>query len=282
MSLVQLLAGFSASRAIAAGGPSPGITVDAMTAHTFDAGGGHTLPYRLFVPAGVSAAASRPDAGAMAARRKVPLVLFLHGAGGRGTDNRKQITDQPASLVFIQPGNQARWPVFMVAPQCPPDQQWVAMPWGDVSGKGKRPAAPTWPLAAAVALVDRLVAEHPSIDASRVYVTGFSMGGYGTFDAAARWPRKWKAVVPICGGYDETQVGPLTGLPMWAFHAADDPTIPVTRSRVLIDALRAKGGHPRYTEYPASEKHGHFSWIPAYADPQLLLWMFGPPLATGP
>lgn len=270
---VHLIVGCAAGKAGAAGGPPPALTVDAMTARTFDAGSGHVLPYRLFIPAGAAPAG--------AAAKKVPLVLFLHGAGGRGTDNRKQVTDQPASLVFIQPANQANWPLFMVAPQCPPDQQWVAMPWGEPSGKGKRPANPTWPLAAAVALVDRLVAEYPNIDPTRIYITGFSMGGYGTFDAAARWPKKWRAAVPICGGYDETQVGPLVGLPLWAFHAEDDHAVPVGRTRAVIDALKARGGKPRYTEYPASAKHGHFSWIPAYAEAQLLPWMFGDARASG-
>jgi hypothetical protein len=82
--------------------------------------------------------------------------------------------------------------------------------------------------------------------------------------------------VPICGGYDETQVAPLVGLPLWAFHAEDDPVVPVARTRDVIAALRRQGGHPRYTEYPASARHGHLSWIPAYADPALLPWMFGP------
>jgi predicted peptidase len=260
---------------MAAGSSPAGATVDSMAARTFDAGGGHTLPYRIFVPGGGTAAAP------VRAAEKLPLVLFLHGAGGRGTDNRKQITDQTAPLVFIQPASQVAWPVFMVAPQCPPDQQWVAMPWGERSGKGRRPAAPTWPLAAAVALIDKLVAEYPAIDTTRIYVTGISMGGYGTFDAAARWPRKWKAAVPICGGYDETQVGPMVPLPLWAFHAEDDPAVPVSRTRAVIEALRALGGKPRYTEYPASAKHGHFSWIPAYAEPQLLPWMFGKPRLSG-
>jgi predicted peptidase len=268
--VLQILTGINSGRVMAAGGASPGVTVDSMAARTFDAGGGHTLPYRLFVPA-----VAGPGSPSATATKKVPLVLFLHGAGGRGTDNRKQITDQPASLVFIQPANQAGWPVFMVAPQCPPDQQWVAMPWGERSGKGKRPAAPTWPLAAAVALIDKLIAEYPTIDPTRIYITGISMGGYGTFDAAARWPTKWKAAVPICGGYDETEVGPLVTLPLWAFHAEDDPAVPVTRTRAIIEALRARGGKPRYTEYPAAARYGHLSWVPAYADPQLLPWMFG-------
>ena len=240
------------------------ITPEDFQARTFDDGAGHVLPYRLYVPRGVDPT------------RKVPLVLFLHGAGGRGTDNLHQLTDQAAPLVFVQPANQARWPVVMVAPQCPVDQQWVALPWAAPSGKGQRPPLPTWPLAAAVALVDRLVAEFPAVDAANLYVTGMSMGGFGAFDAAARYPGKWRAVVPICGGYDEDQVAALVGVPLWAFHAEDDPAVPVARTRDVIAALRARGGHPRYTEYPASAGHGHFSWNPAYGNPELLPWMFGP------
>ena len=81
----------------------------------------------------------------------------------------------------------------------------------------------------------------------------------------------------VCGGYDETKVAPIVGLPVWAFHAEDDPTVPVARSRDMIAALRALHGNPKYTEYPASAHHGHFSWKPAYSDPGLLPWMFGPP-----
>jgi len=239
-------------------------------ARTFDDGAGHTLPYRLYVPQGTDPT------------RKISLVLFLHGAGGRGTDNLHQLTDQAAPLVFVQPENQAQWPVMMVAPQCPVDQQWVAMPWGVPSGKGQRPVQPTWPLAAAVALVDRLVAEFPAVDPGQLYVTGMSMGGFGTFDAAVRYPGKWRAAVPVCGGYDQDQVAGLVGLPLWAFHAEDDRVVPVGRTRDLIAAIRARGGQPRYTEYPASAAHGHFSWIPAYGDRELLPWMFGPHPAAAP
>jgi len=244
--------------------PAPPVKPADFEAHTFQDGAGHTLPYRIFFPRGLTAG------------QKVPVVVFLHGSGGRGTDNLHQLTDQPAPLVFVQPENQARWPVIMVAPQCPPDQQWVAMPWSAPSGKGRRPAAPTWPLAATLALVDRLAADLPAVDKTRLYVTGMSMGGFGTLDAVARAPHKWRAAVPICGGYDDDQVAALVGVPLWAFHAEDDPTVPVARSRDVIAALRARGGRPRYTEYPASAHYGHFSWTPAYADPDLLPWMFGP------
>ena len=239
------------------------VSVDDFQARTFDDGKGHTLPYRLFVPRDYD-----PN-------KAYPLVVFLHGSGGRGTDNRKQITDQTAPLVFVQPENQARWPVFMLVPQCPVDQKWVNMPWDAPSGKGLRPAEPTWPMAATIALVDHLRAETPAIDANRLYVTGMSMGGFGAWDAAVRYPTKWKAAVIVCGGYDETTVAPIPRMPVWAFHAADDHTVPVARSRDMIAALRLLGGDPRYTEYPVSDRHGHFSWKPAYADRGLLPWMFG-------
>jgi len=261
--IFAVVAGIAGTRAdaVAAGAVAPAD----LEARTFTDDSGHVLPYRIYVPRNLPA------------DRKVPLVLFLHGSGGRGNDNLHQLTDQPAPLVFVQPDNQARWPLFMVAPQCPLDQQWVAMPWGAPTGKGQRPAQPTWPMAATMALIDQLQKQYPSIDAKQLYVTGMSMGGFGTYDAAARNPGKWRAAVPICGGYDETQVGPLVNLPLWAFHAADDPTVSVSRTREIIAAIRKLGGHPRYTEYPASAHHGHFSWIPAYGDPELLPWMFGAP-----
>jgi predicted peptidase len=259
--VVTGIAGTETGAAAAAGAVTPAD----LEPRTFTDGSGHVLPYRIFVPRNLPPG------------KKVPLVLFLHGSGGRGSDNLKQLTDQPAPLVFAQPENQGRWPLFMVAPQCPLDQQWVAMPWGAPTGKGQRPAQPTWPMAAAVALVDQLQKQYPAIDARQLFVTGMSMGGFGTYDAAARNPGKWRAAVPICGGYDETQIASLANLPLWAFHAADDPTVPVARTREIVDAIRKLGGHPRYTEYPASAHHGHMSWIPAYGDPELLPWLFGAP-----
>ncbi|HEY8926026.1 MAG TPA: hypothetical protein VIU64_16695, partial [Polyangia bacterium] len=121
---------------------APRVKATDFEAHTFEDGAGHTLPYRIFFPRGLTAG------------QKVPVVVFLHGSGGRGTDNLRQLTDQAAPLVFVQPENQARWPVIMVAPQCPPDQQWVAMSWSAPTGKGRRPPSPSWPLAATLALVD--------------------------------------------------------------------------------------------------------------------------------
>jgi predicted peptidase len=275
ISLACGLGGFLLGRPARAAVPvavstSVAVSVDDFAARTFDDGKGHALSYRLFLPRGFDA------------KRSYPLVLFLHGSGGRGTDNRGQLTDQPAPLVFVQPENQAKWPVIMVAPQCPPDQRWVDMPWGEATGKGKRPAQPTGPMAAAIALVDQLAREMPAVDRKQLIVTGMSMGGYGSWDAVVRHPTMWKAAAIVCGGYDETTVAPVVRLPIWAFHAEDDPTVPVARSREMIAALRGLGGSPRYTEYPRAAHHGHFSWKPAYADPNLLPWLFGPAAPAAP
>ncbi len=218
------------------------------------------MPYRLFVPPGY-------DPGG-----KFPLVVFLHGAGGSGTDNLAQLTDQTAPFVFVQPENQARWPVFMLAPQC--QDQWTDLFASDPSGKGTQPEAASWPIVATMAIVDRLLVEYPGIDPTRLYITGLSYGGFGAWDAGVRYPSRWRAVVPVCGGYDETKIAPLVNVAVWAFHAEDDDAVPVARSRDVIAALRALGGKPRYTEYPASAHYGHASWNPAYSDPQLLPWMF--------
>lgn len=254
-------------------GERSAVSVDDFAARTYEDGKGHRLPYRLFAP--------RADNEVKGTKRKYPLVVFFHGSGGRGNDNRGQLIDQDAALVFVKSENQARWPVFMLAPQCPIDQQWVDMPWAAATGKGKQPKNSSWPLAAALALVDELLRADSRIDPARIHVTGMSMGGFATWDAAVRQPSRWKTAVVVCGGYDELAVAPLVSahLPLWAFHAADDLVVPVSRSREMVAALRARGATPRYTEYPAAAGYGHFSWRPAYSDPELLPWMFGPPAA---
>jgi MYXO-CTERM domain-containing protein len=242
------------------------VTVDDFLPLAYDDGQGHTLPYRLFVPEGYQPGNS------------YPLVVFFHGAGERGTDNVAQL-NQGACMVFADESNQTRWPVFMLAPQCPGDQQWVDMDWSLPSGI--QPIEPTWPMAATMGVVDQLLAEYPAIDPERVYVTGLSMGGFGTWDAAIRWPERFAAAVPICGGGDEATVGSIVDLPLWTFHSSDDTVVSVDRSRNMIAALQALGGTPSYTEYCSLDDDGqmlpcwgHGAWDPAYSDPALLPWLY--------
>jgi len=116
------------------------------------------------------------------------------------------------------------------------------------------------------------------VDLDRIYVTGLSMGGYGSWDLAIRTPEKFAAVVPICGGGDESQAARLLGVPIWAWHGDADPAVPVERSRRMIAAIRQAGGNPKYTELAGV---GHDSWNPAYRDPHgPIPWLFEQSLAA--
>lgn len=119
-------------------------------------------------------------------------------------------------------------------------------------------------------LIDDLQSRLP-IDAQRLYVVGLSMGGFGTWDLISRWPQRFAAAVPICGGGDPAQAGALRDLPLWAFHGARDPVVSVDRSRQMIQALRALGGQPRYTELADV---AHDAWNATFAHPDLRPWLF--------
>ena len=110
-----------------------------------------------------------------------------------------------------------------------------------------------------------------SIDPQRIYLTGLSMGGYGTWDLLARKPDLFAAGVPVCGGGDESTAEQIANIPIWVFHGDLDSAVPVSRSRTMVEALKKAGGHPKYSEYPGVE---HNSWDKAYADPELMKWLF--------
>ena len=211
--------------------------------------------HRLLRPA-------RPEPG-----RRYPVVLFLHGAGERGSDNTAQLKYLPRWMA--EPAMQERHPCFLVAPQCRSDHTWVEVAWSDPRSTPQA-AAPTTDLAAAIAALDAVLAAEP-VDPDRVYLTGLSMGGYGSWDLAARAPERFAAVLPICGGGDEATAPRLVKLPIWAFHGSADRAVPVSRSRTMIEAVRAAGGAPKYTEL---EGVGHDAWTPAYRDPAVLDWLF--------
>lgn len=230
---------------------------------TFDAGG-FKLPYRLFVPRG------------LAPGRRVPLVVFFHGAFERGSDNERQLSLQTAPMVFASGEVQAEHPCFVLAPQCPEESQWVDMPWGEA--EGRQPAEPSRPLAAAVELVKNIIRTNPEIDPAHVVATGFSMGGFGVFDAMIRWPELFARGMAVCGGGDEGAVKPLAGKPLWVFHSEDDQIVPVARSRNMVAAIRAAGGNPAYTEYPASMGLLHLSWNEAFLKtPEIFEGLLGSP-----
>lgn len=223
-------------------------------ARLFQNAAGKKLPYRLL----------RPADGA--GRQSSPLVLFYHGAGERGEDNAVQWRN--GVEVFQQPGHRQTFPCYVVAPQCPAGQQWVNVAWS--ADAHRLPAEPSEAMTLSLELLAQLQRELP-IDATRLYVTGVSMGGYGTWDAVTRHPDRFAAAIPICGGGDENAAGRLKDVPIWAFHGALDTAVKPQRSRNMIAAIKSAGGAPRYTEYPDV---GHDSWVRAYREPQLMAWLF--------
>ncbi len=212
---------------------------------------GAKLLYQLLEPA---------DYGA---EKKHPLLLFLHGAGERGTDNRAQLKWGRKMMQTAAD----EFDCFVVVPQCPPGQKWVDVTWS--KSAHKMPAEPSTSMRLTLQVIETLQKRF-SIDADRIYVMGLSMGGYGTWDAVQRWPKMFAAAVPICGGGDETSADRVV-TPVWAFHGGSDSVVPVQRSQKMIEALKAAGRKPKYTEYPGV---GHNSWSAAFADPELFKWLF--------
>ncbi len=221
---------------------------------TFTDASGKVLRYRLLKPENYDS------------KQSYPLVLFLHGAGERGDDNDKQLIHGIPE--FARPENRQKYPCFLAAPQCPDKVKWVDTDW--TADAHKQPAEPTEPLRLTMELLDALPKEF-NIDRKRIYVTGLSMGGFGTWDILARRPDLFAAAAPVCGGADEATAPKIAKIPIWAFHGAKDTVVKPARSRNMIAALKKAGGSPKYTEYP---DEGHGSWAPAYRDPELFQWLF--------
>lgn len=195
-----------------------------------------------------------------------PLVLFLHGSGERGDDNIAQL--KHGVLPILAGAVKLDQPVFLIAPQCPKDRWWSPVDMGKMrlSAAGK----PNALVEAVLALVDETTRIQP-IDPKRFYVTGISMGGFGTWDLLCRIPDKIAAAVPICGGGDTTQVAKFKDVPIWAFHGEADSVVPVKSTREMISTLEKAGGNPKVTYYP---KVDHNSWTQTYDDPEVIRWIF--------
>lgn len=199
--------------------------------------------------------------------KQYPVVLFLHGAGERGDDNKNQLKYFPE--LMATPEMRKKYPCFVIAPQCRKGKKWWEVPWGE---RKSRPAdeEPSDMMKTAIGILQHVLKEYPT-DRRRVYLTGLSMGGYGSWDLAARHPDWFAAVVPICGGGDERQAEKLKEVPIWAFHGSADKAVPTVRSQQMIEAIKEAGGSPKYTEF---EGVGHNSWTPAYRKTECIPWMF--------
>ncbi|HZE89929.1 MAG TPA: PHB depolymerase family esterase [Verrucomicrobiae bacterium] len=213
--------------------------------HVFHGGGAPALPYRLFKPPGI------------APGKSYPLVVFLHGGNGVGDDNLGQISGGNAlgARLWLLPEIQATHPCFVLAPQAM--HEWEET---DLSG---------YILLVAQA-IDSLEKDLP-IDRARVYVTGQSSGGYGTWILTEHRPDLVAAAAPICGGGVPAKAAAMKGVATWAFHGSDDQVVDPAESRRMIAALKTAGGDPKYTEYPG---RGHDVWNLAYTEPDFVPWLF--------
>ncbi len=226
---------------------------------------GDTLPYNLLTPKGF--AKSFNNSKEKVLEKKIyPMVLFLHGAGERGTDNEKQIIH--IKKLFSNPENREKYQAFVIAPQCPEGKRWVEVNWSAKSHS--MPEEPSWAMNYTIDLLKDLIENYP-VDTTRIYVTGLSMGGYGSWDIISRYPDKFAAAIAICGGGDEKVAQKIKNIPIWAFHGSNDKVVPVSRSRNMVNAIKQAGGNPKYTEYKGV---GHGSWIKAYNEENLLDWLF--------
>ena len=227
--------------------------LELTTAETFAVPEGGTLLYRQHVT---------PN---LPADKKVPLVILLHGIGERGDDNAAQLKHGALDLITFADANGG---AIVIVPQCPDKELWVNVDHEALSHT--MPAEPSAAMKRVMALIEEKAGKMP-IDPDRIYVTGLSMGGFGTWDIIQRRPTLFAAAVPICGGGDPAFAPALKDLPIWIFHGGADPVIKAPRSREMEAAIKAAGGNVKYREYPGVE---HDSWTQTYADPDVLKWMF--------
>ena len=191
------------------------------------------IDYLLFLPQGYQKS-----------KQRWPLMLFLHGSGESGTNLAKVKTHGPPKVVESKPD----FPFILVSPQS--------------AGRG-------WNNDTLNALLNDVIRKC-RVDKHRIYLTGLSMGGFGTWSLAAAHPERFAAIVPICGGGNPADAKKLAALPIWVFHGAKDGTVPVQRSREMVEAIQAAGGNVRFTEYPEAK---HDCWTETYNNPELYTWL---------
>ena len=178
-----------------------------------------------------------------------PLILFLHGAGERGTDLSQVAKHGPPKLAAD--GNKDL-PFIIVSPQLPQGTWWTGELQMDTLN----------------ALLDDIVARH-RVDEDRIYVTGLSMGGYGTWHMAAAYPDRFAAIAPICGGGNPGDAAKIAHLPIWVFHGEKDRAVTIDKSEEMVEALKKAGSDVKFTVYPDA---GHNVWTRTYNNPELYEW----------
>lgn len=231
---------------------------------TFNASNGIALPYRLATPEPLAFGKEKG---------KYPLVIFLHGAGERGTDNSSQLVH--GGQMWLNPQLREEYPSFVLIPQCPWEAFWAYEKWPVSFLPENMPYAPDMPPAyqALKELIDSCIAM-PQVDVLRIYLVGLSMGAMCTYDLCCRFPNLFAAAVPICGTVNPARIAQSEGIEKIAFslyHGDADRTVPVEGSRTAYSALKKKGASVRMREFAGC---GHESWNPAFNEPDFFSWLF--------
>ncbi len=221
-----------------------------------------TMPYRVLLPLNFDA------------RKKYPLILFLHGSGRRGNDNEKQL--EHTGDLFLTDSIRKKYAAIVVFPQCSNESFWSNNKFHyDSSSKKniiefKEDGEPTKAMKLLMELLRNLEDNYP-LDTKRMYVGGQSMGGLGTFELVRRMPGTFAAAFAICGGADITTAKKISRTAWWIFHGLKDSVVDPQFSKDIADALRKEGADVKLTLYP---KDGHNSWDDAFEEPALFSWMF--------
>jgi len=222
---------------------------------------GDTLPYRILFPENFDSS------------RKYPVLFFLHGRGESGTNNEDQLRN--GGNLFLKPELRAQFPCIVIAPQCPSDSYWSNVKirtdtLGRRSFSFRKKGKPTKAMWMLLGLVDRIL-EKPFIDSTQIYAGGLSMGGMGTFELLRRRQGLFAAAFAICGGDHLASVKKYQDVSLWIFHGGKDDIVIPEFSEKLVDKLRKRGADVRFSFYPDAN---HNSWDPAFAEPDLLPWLF--------
>ena len=247
--------------------------------HTLDS---TTIPYRMFIPQ-------------YQENEKLPLIIALHGSGERGSDNQKQIEFHRLSTVWVDSANQKEHPCFVIAPQCPMENRWVDTDWTqDKYDFAQTPISNE--LATVSNLIDSIVSKYP-IDKNRIYITGLSMGGLGSWYLLMNNPNRFAAAIIMSGAADPQMACQIKNVPIWAFHGDIDAAVPVEGSRKMIKAIsncgndvllisdpnnkdfldneimtnRIINSQHIYTEY---KNKGHVIWKESYDNWLVREWLF--------
>ena len=222
--------------------------------------GTDTLLYRILMPENFDKT------------KTYPVLLFLHGAGERGNDNKAQLIH--GSKLFLRPEVRANYPAIVIFPQCPEDSYWSNVKSSTVNGKRnfefEKGGKPTLAMKMVMSLMEQ-VKDLPYTDNKRIYAGGLSMGGMGTFEILRRMRGEFAAAFAVCGGDNPENVRKYKNIPLWIFHGAKDDVVPPENSQIIADALKAKKADVKFTMYPEAN---HNSWDQAFAEPELLSWLF--------